>query len=307
MNGQCVSYGGAEVAITRTGKTLRCQSGCRVCIASQANTEATICILAKQGRSLVGGQIRVCASSCKTCDGSSSSVCTSCYPGTTLSGGACVSCTDANALTCSSLNVSFSLTCRRGFTAVAFSGFTTGLCNQCSLFCSSCNTAGPGNCDSNGCDVGAVQIQGTTNCSLCFSGCLVCSATDPTSCTSCGPKRYLSGTLCQKCNTGCKTCTINATNCQSCTAGFFLVGGSSCVAVPSNCASMNSTGCTACIGGYLLDTNLNTCNPDISCNSNNTCFFCPLGFAHQTSFTCLACTLPSNCINCESTNTSLCS
>lgn len=287
---------------------MRCTSGCKVCTASKTNSKQTTCLRARRGYSIIGGSLRKCAPSCKRCRGASSTVCTKCYSRSTLVAGACSSCSDSNALSCSAFNSSYSLTCKRGYTAVAFATFTSGLCNACAQYCARCNNAGPTKCDPTGCETGAVQLQGTTNCTQCFSGCLACSATDPNVCSNCGPRRYLDAatSLCQACGTGCVTCTTSATNCQSCKAGYFLVGKTTCVTIPSNCASVDASSvCSVCFGGYLLNTAANTCDPDVSCNTNSSCTICPETYILSNSV-CTSCTLSSNCANCDVANPSVC-
>ena len=210
-----------------------------------------------------------------------------------------MACTDPNALNCSSLNVSYSTSCKSGYTSVYFTGSTAGTCSACAQYCKKCNNAGPGFCDANGCDGGAVQVAGTANCSLCFSGCVTCSATDPTTCLACGPLRYLdANSECQSCQLGCKTCTTSASNCQSCTVGYWLVS-SVCIIMPANCAVINSTGhCQSCFGGYVVNSAANTCDADTNCNSNSSCTVCAEGY-YLTGGQCTACTLGANCVACD--------
>ena len=277
-------------------------------MARSSGTTGTICILAASGYSIVRGVVTKCHPTCKSCVSFQSTICTSCYPGSVRRSGTCVACGDANALTCSSLNVNYALTCKDGFTAVTFSTSTAatgGVCQACASFCKNCLNSGPGNCDSNGCISGSVQITGTMNCTKCFQGCTSCSSSDPNVCTDCGNRRFLTTTsTCESCPTGCQTCT-SATMCQSCQAGFSLVNNL-CTALPSFCVSLSSAGvCNKCFGGYALNSATNTCAADLTCNSGSTCTICPQGFTLAAGV-CSACTLGTNCVACSSTSSSTC-
>ena len=304
-SGACVSLGGgADSTVNANGVFLKCPAGCRVCTVSQGNANLAICTKARKGYSIVGGNIRKCDTLCKTCQGSSTTVCSSCYTGYALVSGTCQSCTDPNAKTCSSRNLAYSLTCKRGYVSGYFANVTAGVCSACAQYCKKCTSSGPGNCDANSCDSGSVQLTGTTNCTLCFSGCVSCSASDLNQCNSCGKRRYLDATsgACTLCPTGCKTCT-DATTCQSCTRGYFLVG-SSCVLMPNNCVNVDAQGvCTACFGGYGLTSG--TCTDSLACNSGASCTICPDGY-YLSNGTCQTCALGANCLNCDSTNNSTC-
>lgn len=123
---------------------------------------------------------------------------------------------------------------------------------------------------------GSVQLLGTTNCSICFNGCVTCSNSDPNNCLDCGNRRYSSGGDCLKCPTGCTTCT-SSTSCQNCDLGYWLVG-TSCNAIPANCAGLDSnTGlCTGCFQAYKLTADSKGCDIDLSCNSTAAgCETCP--------------------------------
>lgn len=154
-----------------------------------------------------------------------------------------------------------------------------------------------------------MQLLGTTNCTLCFSGCVQCSNSDPNLCLDCGLGHFLPAsntfaTLCTNCQTGCKSCSGTADNCQSCEVGFWPVD-TSCVAIPANCVGLgtNSSQCTGCFVGYVLSGN--SCAIDLSCNST-ACEVCPVGF-YLVSNKCLACSLSSNCVACEASKPTLCS
>ena len=306
--GTCMYYGqGGDSATTNSnGVVLRCEAGCQVCVASSVNALSTICTMPMQGYSIVSGAIRKCPSLCLSCDGASATLCTSCYPGYALISGSCSQCTDPNALTCSPLNTTYSLTCVNGYTSAYFTNTTAGVCSACAPYCRRCDSTGPGNCDSNSCSSGAVQVSGTTTCTLCFGQCVTCSAYNPNTCISCGLRRYLStSNTCVLCQTGCRTCTTSSTNCQSCDAGYNLVS-SSCILVPANCVAVDASGtCTSCFVGYILSGGV--CGADISCNTNVAinCNVCPNGYYLQAN-QCTICPTISNCKSCDTNNNTLC-
>lgn len=252
-----------------------------------------------------------CDPTCQSCESYLPTLCTSCYSRSVLVSGECVACNDTHALTCSPYNTNYSLTCDLGYTATYFStsGSSGGVCLACADYCRKCNRRGPGQCDEGQCNSGSVQLLGTTNCSLCFSGCVRCSNSDPNTCLDCGTRRYkdTSG-VCQSCSTGCKSCQTSASNCQSCESGYSLVG-TSCVSIPENCVSVSSTTgkCTGCFASYILNSTTSVCDVDLSCNNNASCLTCPDQY-YLHNFTCTKCTLPSasNCISCLTTNISQC-
>jgi hypothetical protein len=310
--GACSFFGGGNpVAITSSGAVVKCPAGCSVCVAGSASSTQVLCILAKDGYSIVAGLLTRCSTSCKACDSLSSSTCTACYPRFALVSGACTACGDANALTCSSLNVNYSLTCSPGYTSVynSSSGSNGGTCQACAANCLECDQSGAGNCDDGGCRGGAVKLYGTTNCSLCFSGCEQCSIYNPGTCTDCGLRRFLdaNSSLCVRCNAGCINCTVNASNCQACDFGYALVG-TNCTAIPSNCIALNSSGlCTGCLAGYALNAASTACAADIACNATDTCTVCPDGFYFQSNNSrCFQCNTQGNCVACSSSNSGTC-
>ena len=306
--GLCVSLGASGTLAADGSTFLLCEAGCQACQVSSTSSTGSVCTLAAAGYSIVGGVVVKCHPNCLTCASYILSICTSCYPRSVLKSGTCVSCTDPHALVCSSLNFNYALICEPGYTGGAYStssAVTGGTCQACSLYCVSCLSNGPGHCDSNGCIQGTVQVTGTTNCTKCFAGCTTCSASDPNQCLDCGNQRFLTTAgSCQGCPTGCQTCT-SASNCQSCTQGYFLVG-TACTILPAFCVSLNSTGvCSKCFGGYLLNTGTNACDVDISCNAGSTCTACAQGYT-LSGGVCSACSLGSNCVACSSTSATTC-
>lgn len=175
----------------------------------------------------------LCQSGCSTCN--SSSVCTKCGAGLTMTSNVC-SCPTNNYYSASAL-----------------------ACVPCPILFPNCLTC--------------VAVTTTTTCTLCSSGfytngtaCLVCSSNcnncTATNCTSCKPTFISSGINCVcdasnqmfvntsgSCATcsnlivGCLSCTFNTTViCSTCAVGYF-VSNSSCTTCSStciNCTSLNT-------------------------------------------------------------------
>ena len=300
-NGVCTYYGGGLAVTTdQNGNVVRCEVGCQVCAPSSTTVGSTICMTAMDGYTIIGGVLTNCGKFCKTCLTSSPTVCSSCYAGSVLIGGVCTACSDVNALTCSPLNVTYSLTCQSGYTSVNSANANMGQCTACATYCKKCAVAGPGACDASGCEAGTVMLSGTTTCTPCFGGCMYCSDVDPNVCVSCGTGRYMDGSsVCQVCGAGCGSCTTSATNCQSCVSGYSLVG-SACVLMPDNCVSVNAAGqCTQCLGGYTVSNG--ACSASLACNTGSTCTVCPNGY-YLLNSTCTQCSSTQNCLNCNANN-----
>jgi hypothetical protein len=261
------------------------------------------------GYTQIQGVITKCDPTCKTCS-TSITTCLSCYGGFYLTGGVCNTCTDTNALTCSSTDATFSLSCKRGFTAAGNSTtFSTGVCQACADNCNKCDINGAGTCDSGQCQIGYVQQTGNTNCTQCFSGCPSCDPNNLMTCLSCGVSRYTDSlSQCQSCPTGCKDCTSNTT-CQTCFVGFLMVG-TLCNAGPTwPCVGGTSDVCTKCVNSFTLTSG--TCIYNSSCNSTSTCTSCVYGYylvaangASQGA--CLTCPSIKNCLTCDPSNTTNC-
>lgn len=264
---------GVTAVVGRGGAVIQCPWGCRVCITGAVTTYQTICTVPRPGYSIRGGRVVRCQSPCRTCQSYDRTRCTSCYRRYANVQGVCTRCNDSNALTCSSFDLSFSYTCRRGYVTGYFSSSnaTAGTCYACASYCRSCKNAGPGKCDKHGCFYGTVQITGTDNCTKCFRGCSRCSTNNPTECTSCRWRLYLDTTTkeCKPCNRVCRYCRNSADFCYSCIRGYQIVNNT-CIQVPANCARLGSSGsCNTCFKGYALNGTF--CAPDVSCSANNTC------------------------------------
>ena len=236
-----------------------------------------------------------CDLSCATCDGPSSSNCTSCVALEYLSGGVCSSCT----------------TCDPGwFASAACSATADTVCTQCDASCATCS--GDTASDCTGCAAGkyldggvcktcsscaagtyqatACTATANTVCPACEASCVTCSGGTASDCTSCAAGKYLNGGVCSTC-LSCAAGTYQAT---ACTATANAV----CTACDASCATCNgpsATSCTSCGTGKYLDGGVcNTCSSCVAdtyqaaactATANTVCADCDVS--------CATCTGPS--------------
>ena len=121
---------------------------------------------------------------------SGTSSCASCFNGSVLVGGSCLTCLDTHAIACLSTNLNYSISCAPKYSAARSNISAGGYCLPCADNCLKCDVNGPGNCDSSQCVLGYVQITGTLNCTACFYSCPLCDSTNPNTCLDCGKHRY---------------------------------------------------------------------------------------------------------------------
>lgn len=194
------------------------------------------------------------------------------------------------------------MTCEVGYTA------ESGACVACAANCIKCDVLGSGNCDSEYCASGYATLQGTTNCSECFSGCSECKVTDLGVCVSCKNEFYLNSTShCAKCVEGCLTCT-SKTDCSQCILGYALGTDNLCyVKLDFPCSAQTGSTCTDCFLGYTLANG--TCSIDLSCNNDTAkCVACPsFYYLNSTTSECSICTTTTtNCDFCNSEDPTKC-
>lgn len=213
-----------------------------------------------------------------------------------------MACSDPHAFTCSSHDVSYSLSCEPGYTA-GFLNNMGGFCYSCADNCMHCDASGLGKCDSGRCDSGFVVLTGTTVCTQCNGGCAICSKADASVCISCGQGSYPDGSgACLRCPNGCQTCT-SATVCTSCVVDY-LLDGTSCSISIKNCRSIASNICLGCFVGYTFD-GIN-CVVDLGCTGASNCVVCP-DLYYLLNSTCVACTATAtNCVSCRRNNIAIC-
>ena len=263
-----------------------CPIGCRRC---RYNMNKTVrCMETEPGYSMIYKIVIIaCDPVCKTCSGPSSINCTSCYQGYTFRKGQCFACSDTNAISCSPLDLAYSVGCIFGYTDIFYSGaggaqFSGGVCRACATNCRKCDQGGPGTCDDGECYVGYQKLQGQTNCTTCLRGCSSCSTTDLNVCLNCPNGQFGTPGTCSYCDANCLTCSSSATTCTSCSPGSTLVN-STCYVLPQNCFALSTVdaSCSACFQGYILSNG--ACVFNISCNTtvvgnnaNASCFICDL-------------------------------
>lgn len=130
-------------------------------------TTSTICTSCVSSYTLIGNTcIFSCASSCRTCFGTSST-CTSCYSGSYLNGSTCVSCS-SNCLTCS-LSSTNCLSCITGYNITPMLVPTPTYLNYCAQSC-----------------FDGYYLSAASTCLPCTPPCARCITTS-TTCTSCTP------------------------------------------------------------------------------------------------------------------------
>ena len=117
----------------------------------------------------------------------------------------------------------------------------------CSVFGSLCSSCTQTACTY--CPTGIMKDGRCYSCGEYFENCDTCTNS---SCTNCFSGYVLSGGSCQKCATGCKTCSSD-TSCSECEDGYYLNGlsCSKCSSSLSNCITCSSAStCTLCDEGY---------------------------------------------------------
>ena len=80
----------------------------------------------------------------------------------------------------------------------------------------------------------------------------------------------------------------------------------------ADCLQDEPSNCTRCFYGWTYSSTNNSCVPDTSCNSQNDCSYCPVGYARTStsasagSATCSQCSAGSNCQRCSPSDLSSC-
>ncbi len=216
-----------------------------------------------------GNACTACTSPCATCTGSLTN-CTSCPAGQFLN-----LVTNPNAGTCGT-------TCPSGSWPNA--ALDPDRCVACSAPCSTCSSA--------------------TACLSCATGFLL-GTTCVTACPTTG--LYIQDSVnmvCTPCSTTCKKCTNTVTECTECNSPK-LLQASTCVDACTAPLISNSSHCVSCTAPCATCTGtVTTC---VTCITNNflsgtTCVpTCPTGtFANSATSSCSACSVMTNCLECES-------
>jgi hypothetical protein len=302
----CTNGSACEQLITTIGQVLvvvnnmtvlaACDVGCLKCSSSSPGS----CALCYPGYILSPPSDNIltyclpCAANCMSCTSSVNlATCTACYPGNFLSSGACQSC-DPSCLTCTLACTSCTIQSATYCTSCPVNSvlFNNGTCSNvasvvnCGTGCASCIQDSVGNFACTICSPGFMVFSGY--CIPCPSGCAQCSSANFGNCISCLTGYYfnLLTSSCMSCGVAnCNTC--NSLGCTSCVSGFMLNSISftcqlQCATPCATCSANDPTSCLTCIAGYVPNpSNLQNCQPDISCNSNSSCTVCPFGFALQ--------------------------
>lgn len=191
-----------------------------------------------------GMQCLPCTLPCAACSGTATS-CTSCESGFSL---------DASTQTCVipqciSMANTRCLRCADGY----YISSDSSACLKCSSLCATC--------------LGTANICMSCSSSYVFSSysCIVqdCARMKEEECERCIVGYYLAGPKsCMKCQPPCSSCSLSATQCESCQTGYHFVAGT-CI-VP-NCVSMQGMVCSQCAEGFFSVGNGVTC---LSCSSS---------------------------------------
>ncbi len=201
------------------------------------------------------------------------------------------------------------------------------VCTACTSPCAKCTKSSTGTVTCSLCQAGYYYDTATSSCKNCIDGCAVC--TTGTSCTTCKPKYYATGstctacganqgpldcncpanyfwdktsTDCSKCPDGCSVCSTSDT-CTTCFSNFYMDNGVCKAALGNNCDTAHPMGtCRTCIASAYYRATDNTCNdcsiiPNcLTCDSNTKCTTCATGYFVDGG-NCTAC--PTNLTNCD--------
>jgi hypothetical protein len=102
-------------------------------------------------------------------------------------------------------------------------------CVACAQGCNSCDDAGAGRCDENGCDAGWGAAGGGT-CVRCSANCTDCAS--GSKCTACDTGFSLFKDKCRSCGPDCNACTFDSSGkpqCTSCNTGGLDTATKACV------------------------------------------------------------------------------
>lgn len=300
----------ASVVDSKTGLTLKCPDNCAACTSSES------CSICRVGYSL-NDQTGKCVfcNGCLTCSPLDPNVCYLCFAPTILNKTKSTcdlpQCTISNCLICNATGQCTS--CKAGY------GLSNSQCQKCSVTgCRSCS-ASADSCDSNSCMLGYVYYLNPSTskgvCQPCSSGCDICSTSDLSACSSCSAGYYAQAdssgiNRCVTCFANCKECS-SANVCTKCVTGYIpSADGSSCTLKCSDscltCDQSSASKCLSCYAGSVLNTTLNKCMVDMSCNATASCLICGDGYVLNAG-NCLQCqTTDPNCLGCSSTDLTVC-
>lgn len=226
---------------------------------------------------------------CRTCSPDQPEVCLSCFNPEVLN-------TATNKCEKPKCTEQYCLSCNTdGACQQCFEGYSVynSACVKCQDGCPSC-TSGADKCDVtiSTCKAGYVyspHVSRSVNytCAECATGCISCSVTDISNCTSCNEGFYASLNSetnvlrCNICMENCRSCT-SGTTCTTCLSGYRLNSDSTkcierCDSNCLTCKDANKTVCLSCYAGNTLSSG--KCVADLSCNDDQSCTACSDGYA----------------------------
>lgn len=226
------------------GACVNCSSQFPSCISCTVENTSLYCDACSPGLYLYQKtQCLPCISNCQLCYGPSS--CSQCLPTFYYSAPnqACTQCPQANCLACG--NGTACTSCPIG----SFVNVMAGTCETCRKGCDDCS--GVGACMD--CSDGFYNFNGL--CYPCLAECEQCVG-GPYNCTFCMDGFFKAGEsgVCFPCPSYCPDC-LDSTTCNSCPPGAYLSGSSCKQCSTSNCfdcVSIGSDTCVLCNLGYWL-------------------------------------------------------
>ncbi|KAL4438372.1 hypothetical protein ABPG74_009411 [Tetrahymena malaccensis] len=215
----------------------------------------------------------------------------------------------------------FDNTCKPTCPYKQFEDQATSSCALCPVNCSACFGSAPNQCLS--CNDG-YSLQGN-KCveATCHSSCQSCSGPNSNQCTSCPAGKYLdSRNTCQYCQQPCENCYKSATECTTCSYGYFMdrfsgkcVSENSCDSSCLDCSAFRDpTKCTSCRDGFFVNNEGRCQKCDESCSTctqkSTNCIKCTKGWeydakrqicymnCHESCSGCTAAYDPKSCKRC---------
>ena len=291
------------INVNGTNVLALCDQGCLQCSA----TSPASCAVCLPGYYFVNSTNNIrahcmpCAAACLSCNSVNISICLSCYPGSFLApNGSCISCA-SSCLSCNSINVTFCTSCASG-SVLYNNGSCLPVSNEatCGQSCASCMQQSNGTFTCTICQPGFMMLQGS--CVSCPIGCAQCSISKLGICTSCLIGYYYNSNAqnCQVCpQSNCLSCTANA--CLYCALGYMISPSLTCQQIClspcATCSESDPSVCLSCVAGYIFNIQTTqNCQPDLSCNNNQTCSICPFSFALSVNSN-----NEATCVQCNST------
>lgn len=174
---------------------------------------------------------------------------------------ACINCDPTNPSTCTSCNTGYYL--------------MNGTCMPCAAYCYLCTSATLCQVPVNPYGFALMMnVDETSNYLVaCDPGCIICSNSNPSMCTTCMNGYYLTtNNYCKACTISsyCAVCsTTNASSCITCFTGYFLNNNVcvQCTFPCTSCTNQVATQCSSCAIGYTLLSN-NTCTKTSTLSSS---------------------------------------